>query len=212
LPKLDRHWILAQFEELHKLPAESERLKGIDAILNRTNPGPGSFYDDLGNLAAQPHLEREIPYEQDPDYFQPAKMSSLAFGGGVYGKTASELLHPEGASAFLRYPSSWWSFAESFWSGSVAMHYRGLDPHTLYRLKVVCVTRGSRDAKVRLVANGTVEIHGYLRKPSPFGTLEFDIPREATASGELGLRWTGDPEAGGAGAGPMIAEVFLMRR
>jgi hypothetical protein len=42
--------------------------------------------------------------------------------------------------------------------------------------------------------------------------MEFDVPRAATATGQLRLRWTGEPDVGGPAAGPMIAEVFLIRK
>ena len=92
------------------------------------------------------------------------------------------------------------------------MRYRDLDPAAAYRLKVVYVSRSSREERVKLVANETIEIHPYLKKPPMFGVMEFDVPRAATVGGELRLRWTGDPDIGGPGNGPMIAEVFLMRK
>jgi len=212
VPLNSRHWLEGQFAELRKLSSENARQEGIEAILNRANPGPGGFYDDLGNSAAQPHLEPGPGYSEDPDYFVAPKSNYLAFGGGVNGRRSVEALQPEGPAAFLRYPMAWWSFAESRWDGDISMRYRDLDPNSSYRLKVVYVSRSSREARVRLMANEMIEIHPYLQKPPLFGVLEFDVPREATASGELRLRWTGDPEVGGPGAGPMIAEVFLIRK
>jgi hypothetical protein len=54
--------------------------------------------------------------------------------------------------------------------------------------------------------------HPYLKKPQLFGVMEFDMPRAATAAGELRLRWSGEPDVGGGGTGPMMAEVFLIRK
>ena len=212
VPLNSRHWLESQFEELRKRFSESERLAGIEAILNRTNPGPGGFYDDLGNPAAQPHLDLGPSYADDPDYFVAPKSNYLAFGGGVNGRHSAEALQPEGAAAFLSYPMAWWSFAEARWEGTISMRYRDLDPAAAYRLKVVYVSRSSREERVKLMANETIEIHPYLKKPAPFGVMKFDVPRAATAGGELRLRWTGDPDIGGPGNGPMIAEVFLMRK
>ncbi|HVN04511.1 MAG TPA: hypothetical protein VMT86_08850, partial [Bryobacteraceae bacterium] len=48
VPLNDRLWIERQFAEGH----------AIDRILNWTDPGPGGFYDDLGDLTHQPHLVR----------------------------------------------------------------------------------------------------------------------------------------------------------
>jgi hypothetical protein len=50
VPLNDRLWLAHRFAESRKDPAE------IDRILNWTDPGPGGFYDDLGDLTRQPHL------------------------------------------------------------------------------------------------------------------------------------------------------------
>jgi hypothetical protein len=42
--------------------------------------------------------------------------------------------------------------------------------------------------------------------------LEFDIPGEATASGELTLTWTVPPGMGGSGRNNQLAEVWLIRQ
>jgi hypothetical protein len=91
------------------------------------------------------------------------------------------------------------------------MHYRDLDSRAQYRLRIVYST-GSRHMKVRLVANGTEEIHPFLERPSRQKPLEFDIPRQATAGGELSLTWTRDQGLGGNGRGAQICEVWLMRK
>src|SRR5208337_4642042 len=56
VPLNDRLWLRDQFARLRSLESEEERIRGIEAILHRTDPGPGGFYDDLGNLRLQPHL------------------------------------------------------------------------------------------------------------------------------------------------------------
>ena len=55
-PLNNRRWLKDQFEEIRKLATEVERLQRIDEIIHWKDPGPGGFYDDLGNAAAQPHL------------------------------------------------------------------------------------------------------------------------------------------------------------
>jgi hypothetical protein len=56
VPLNNRMWLKTQFEELRQKTDEAERLKGLDAIVNWTDPGPGGFYDDLGDALQQPHL------------------------------------------------------------------------------------------------------------------------------------------------------------
>ena len=50
VPLNNRLWLERRFAEAGADPAE------IDRILNWTDPGPGGFYDDLGDPARQPHL------------------------------------------------------------------------------------------------------------------------------------------------------------
>jgi len=52
VPLNNRLWLERKFAEASTDPAE------IDRILNWTDPGPGGFYDDLGDPTRQPHLVR----------------------------------------------------------------------------------------------------------------------------------------------------------
>ena len=47
-------------------PAEAERLRAIDGIVNWSNPGAGGFYDDLGDPANRTHLVRGEGAKTDP--------------------------------------------------------------------------------------------------------------------------------------------------
>src|SRR5207248_11634250 len=69
-PLNNRGWLKAQFAELRRQAIESERLAGLRTIMDWTNPGPGGFYDDLGNQANQPHLVRNGGFAADPDFLR----------------------------------------------------------------------------------------------------------------------------------------------
>jgi hypothetical protein len=77
-----------------------------------------------------------------------------------------------------------------------------LDPLAAYKVRVVYM--GSRGPKVRLVANGSIEVHPGFQRPAPMQPVEFDIPGEAVRTGTLTLRWSIDTVE--------IAEVFLIRK
>jgi len=198
LPLNSRLWWKARFSEIRGLPGEQERLDAIDALLHRTDPGPGGFYDDLGNPAGQPHLvprERlRAPlgkgFEDDPAFLE-TSLSGFAW-------------HPEG-------PVPWWSHAQSLYDAPLRLRYTDLDPTAGYRLRVV-YAGDSPGQRIRLVANDTFEIHSLLEKPFPVRPLEFDLPVEATRSGTLTLCWSGEPGRGGNGRGCQVAEVWLMRK
>jgi hypothetical protein len=189
VPLNNRVWLKARFAEIRQTADENERLKAIDGLVNWTDPGPGGFYDDLGNLTAQPHLVRGAGYEKDPAHLE----SSLV--GFSYRPT-------------LR--SSWWTHAEALVDAPLRMHYENLDPSAEYKLRVV-YGGDSLNRKIRLVANG-VEVHPLIAKVTPVRPVEFDVPKQATAKGELDLVWTGEPGLGGNGRGTQVSEVWLIRK
>ena len=107
---------------------------------------------------------------------------------------------------------SWMTHAESFYDGKVEMRYDGLDPTARYRVAVVYAGDVySFTRKLRLDADGTIEVHGWMSKEGHPKRAEFDIPASATADGALTLTWQQEPGAGGAGRGNQIAEVWLMK-
>lgn len=206
-PLNNRLWLKRQFADIRQPRGEAERIKLLDDILNWKNPGPGGFYDDLGNLSAQPHLVREAGFLGDPSFLQ-SPLASLS----NYADTARRpqgddfslvAMGPEPAG-----PLSWWDYAETFYDTPLRLRYTGLDRTAQYKVRVVYI--GPPTERVRLVANDRIEIHPLRAKePRP---LEFDVPREATAGGELMLSWTQGPGNRGAGRGTQIAEVWLIKK
>jgi hypothetical protein len=189
-PVNSRVWLDQRFAEIRTMETEAGRLAAIDEILNWTNPGPGGFYDDLGDTAAQPHLVRGGDYASDPAFLN---SPHVAFGGvGSYRK-------------------SFWTHAAPLNDEPLRMRYTGLDPAAQYKIRVV-YGGDSPQQKIRLVANGAVEIHPFIAKPVPYRPIEFDIPREATSHGVLNLAWTREPGKGGNGRGCQISEVWLIRK
>src|SRR5438552_5605067 len=79
-----------------------------------------------------------------------------------------------------------------------------------YLVRVVYMGDAPR-VPIRLVANGSVEIHPFQPKADPPVPVEFDIPLEATRGGTLLLEWTRPPGLGGNGRGCQVAEVWLIR-
>jgi hypothetical protein len=185
-------WLRARFAEASALASEDERLAAIERIARWTDPGPGGYYDDLGNPAQQPHLVRGLPFEEDPQRFQ-----STLTGFGY---------RPD-------WRLSWMTHAESFWDTPLHMRYTGLDPAAQYRLRVVYAGDVfSMNTRIRLVANERYEIHPPLQKPSPIKPVELDVPADATRGGILTLTFSAPPGMGSAGRGNQIAEVWLLRK
>ena len=201
-PVNNRIWLLDRFDQIRQLPDEAARQKEIASIAAWTDPGPGGFYDDLGNPARQPHLVTGLPYADDPMFLRsPMTGFSIRGMGSVSGQDQS----------YMHYPLSWVTVTEGLYDAPVQLRYTGLDPRARYKVRVV-YAGDSTSPKLRMMANGSIEVHGWLSRPIPFKPLEFDIPGEATAKGALTLSVFREPATGGAGRGNAVAEVWLIRQ
>jgi hypothetical protein len=185
-------WLKRRFTAIRSLNDEAGRLARIEEILHRTDPGPGGFYDELGEPSRRPHLVGGTGADQDPDFYT-TPLTGFGF---------------RGAGADLSLPRAWWHYAETLFDMPLRMRYRDLDPTAAYRLRVVYGREG-RARKVRLVAGGKHEIHGYLSRPNE--PLEFPIPPAAIVGGELLLTWEPEPGRGGTGRGLQVVEVWLLK-
>jgi hypothetical protein len=199
-PLNNRLWLLKQFRDIRALSDESARLAALHRIVHWADPGPGGFYDDLGDLTRQPHLVRPSDRDADPSNLDSAY---VGFADPKWGNESLEMLDNP-----WRY--SWANHAESLRGTPLRMHYEQLDPKAKYLLRVVCAG-DSLQKPIRLVANDTIEIHPMMPKPQPVRPIEFAIPPEATASGQLTLSWTGDGSLGGNGRGCQVSEVWLLK-
>jgi hypothetical protein len=198
VPLNNRVWLKNQFAELRKLDDDAEILRGIHEILHWTDPGPGGFYDDLGDPMKQPHLVRAGAYADDPSFLE---TPTIGFRSNI---------------AWRR---SWCTHVDGLYETPVTLRYEELDPASRYTLRVV-YAGDNFDVRVRLVAvvpaqNGAapreIEVHSFQPKPLPVRPVEFEIPVEATATGDLTLTWRSNAERGGAGRGCQIAEVWLLK-
>ncbi len=190
VPLNNRLWLKARFGALRRLEDESERQDGIRAIVTWTDPGPGGFYDELGNPSRNPHLVRGPGFEKDPAFLQSA-LIGFAYAPGRR--------------------ISWCRHAESLNDAPLRMHYTGLDPKARYRVRVIYAGDSFR-AGVRLRAGEGIDLHPYLTKEANPRPLEFDVPAEATRTGELDLAWNREPGRGGNGRGCQVAEVWLVKK
>ena len=189
MPLNDRVWLQQQFDALRKAD-EGERVKGIDAILNWTNPGPGGFYDDLGDTRRQPHLVPGEGWERDPAFW---KTPLIGFAYKPEWRTA------------------WRDDAESLHDEPLRMRYTGLDADSRYKIRVVYAGDMLGRSKIRMLAGG-VEVHPLMDKPRPVHPVEFDIPASAIQNGKLEITWYREKGLGGNGRGCQVSEVWLIRK
>lgn len=153
-------WLRSRFTSIRTLPTEVERLAALDRVVRWTDPGPGGFYDDLGNASMQPHLLHARSYADDPGGME-SVFTGFNFGEG--------------------WRLSWVQHAETYWETPLEMRYTGLDPTAQYLVRMLYAgDQFAATTQVRLVANGEHEVHPYLTKPRPSAEpLEFAVPRAA---------------------------------
>ena len=186
----DVPWLRRQIAEIKNIVAPEKQIQAIRELLSRTDPGPGGFYDELGNIANRPHLILGLGSVKDPDFRHTPQI---------------EFSYPDrwGSEA----PIAWKHYAGSLYDAPVELRYEGLDPQYEYRVRVVGY---NPRFKMRLQANDQIEIHPFIVGARPPVPQEFAIPKNATSEGTLKLSWTREAGLGGSGIGCQVAEVWLM--
>ena len=187
-PLNDRVWLNREFARLRAIPTEPERLRALDALLNRTDPGPGGFYDAPGDPSNSLHLVRAPTTTADP-LFVAAPFHGFALRDD--------------------WPMNWRRYIQAFYDAPLRFTYEGLDPLARYKVRVVYAGDSPR-AGMRLEADG-VEVHPLLPKPEPVRPVEFPLPAATTADGRLTLTFTGTPGRGGNGRGCQVAELWIVK-
>ncbi|GAA5221137.1 hypothetical protein [Membranihabitans marinus] len=193
-PLNNRLWLESEFVRIRNLDEEEDRINELDKIVNWQNPGPGGYYDDLGDLTNQPHMVYDLDYEKDPNSFR----SSFV---GLPGGYSLEM------DRIRRWRVSWKTYMQTIYGLPLQMHYEDLDPRAQYRVKVTYV----EEEPIRLRTDDGTVIHDYLEPEESPRPVEFDIPMSETSDGVLDLFWEIDPSGKGPGRGCSVAEVWLIK-
>ena len=194
-------WLLAEFEKIQQVQDEQARLALIEQLLNRENPGPGGFYDNLGQSVDTPRLAKYPAWEEDPGSLRSPRVS---FGAGLRGQ---EWVHTVQAIGFdgSAIPLAWMNQITTLYDTPLSIVYENLEPRTSYVLRVAYT--GRFQSRIRLTANDRFQIHDIMETgKTPIS--EFAIPGEATRGGTLKLAWTCAEGERGA----QVAEVWLIAK
>jgi hypothetical protein len=66
-PLNNRWWLEDEIAKVRAMPTEKERIARLEIVRTWEEPGPGSFYDDIGNVAKSPHVIRGERINTDPN-------------------------------------------------------------------------------------------------------------------------------------------------
>ena len=166
IPLNNRWWLEDEFTRIRALSSEAEKCENLMRIATWAHPGPGCFYDDIGNTANSPHVQRAEIYFTNP---AENALPEPTFWWSDNGKCRKRL--------------SWQITMD--WPDAVV--YEGLDPDAQYTI----VTTGY--GKALLKVNGKrVEP---TRDGTQIGEFkEFPVPNEALKDRKLVITWDKAPE------------------
>jgi hypothetical protein len=182
-------YLKAQFKNVLVLGSEPERIEAISRIMNRTNPGPGGFYDDMGSPPSLKRVHYPVKWEEDPG----ALASPQIFFEYRIDKAEE-----------AAFPLAWKNRVATIYETPLTLVYEDLDRNAQYRVRAIYT--GRLGTEVRLVADDTHIVHELVAAPD-LPSKGVDIPREATADGRLKLTWN----CGEGQPGVAVAEIFLIK-
>lgn len=206
VPLNDERWLNEVLLAIKQnLTAEEDKLAAIDAVLSRTDPGPGGFYDDLGDVLAEQHLVPGEGFETDPLFH------NSSFRG---------YQEPFNVLTVAKVPNSYLRYAQTIYNEPLQLHYPTLNSTASYTVQVVYYNGNKSYNEIRMqavVLPGTDDeqrflLHDYMAKPYPMRPLQFPVPQEALAAGggDLYLQWNQPFGEGADGESCEVAEVLLM--
>ena len=204
-PLTESAWLRNALANALRQTDEPARLTALRQIADWQTPATGAFYDDLGDPANEPHLVRGPAWQEDPELYRAAI-------DGIADRTLASNPSPENLdtpSSETPWRLSWLDYAGTLYETPLTLRYTGLDSRRGYTVRV---TYAGEDyaLPLRLVANGTIEVHAArLRRTNP-ETVDFAVPIKPDAHGTLSLQWFGPSGSGGSGRGRQVAEVWLL--
>ncbi len=172
-PLNNRLWVEDQLKLAKALPSEKEKVARLAELATWENPGPGSYYDSLGNVAKSPHEVRNdkiaAPLLDVDNMNLPTQMFWV--GNSQQARLRHALFTYEGWPVALKYPN--------------------IDPKADYVIR----TSGVGDCLLRV--NGTRVAPTAGKNGRNLGDIkEFVIPRLLYQDGQMNLTFdaTFEPE------------------
>jgi len=166
-PLNNRWWLEDEFAKIRAMESEQEKLQRLEKIRCWENPGPGCFYDDVGNVAKSPHVVRGEDWDADPLLVRNPNPGYWWWDNG-----------------FSRQRLSW----QVSMDWPIAVRYERVDPKASYVVRIT----GYGDALTRINQNRVTPIVDG-RGIGEF--KEFSVPQDAVRSGQITVTWDRPKEA-----------------
>jgi hypothetical protein len=199
-PLNDGPWLISELKKIQELKDVKAQSKGVNSLINWTDPGPGGFYDHLPLMQSRSRILSDFSWEEDPE-----SLKSPRTGFGLSVPDNSWFTTIEGVAVKVPLvPLAWSNQMEALYDTPLKIKYDQLDPKGKYRLRVAYT--GRFKSNMRLHTGEGHLIHDYV-KVGGQPIHEFDVPMEATSKGEMELVWT----CKDAERGVQVSEIWLLR-
>ncbi len=184
-PLNNRWWYEDQLTEIRSLKSDAAKLARLKVLYTWENPGPGSFYDDIGNVAQSPHVLRGESLSTDPLMRRHMNPDFMWWDGGL-----------------TRVRQSWISKMD--WP--MGLRYEGLDPKATYVIRTTGVAQCLPRVNGELI---TPSIDG-----KKVGEIkEFPVPKKLYKDGLIILTFDVPYEPGiGWRQMSRLSEVWLIKQ
>lgn len=198
-PLNDVAWIYSQLSKAENMPDDQEKIKIIENILQRTNPGPGGFYDNFGNPASWDRVIIHHDPAMDPGNLKTPRVS---FGVGLKGQ---EWVHEITSKGFEgdAAPMAWMNQVTALYDQPLEIAYENLEPKAAYTIRIAYT--GRFRSRMKMMADDFL-VHDFI-KTGAQPIYEFPIPAEALRDGKVIFSWT----CGEAERGAQISEVWIVK-
>ena len=200
-PLNDVRWLLGQFADVRENSSETGKLAKISEILNRTNPGPGGFYDNFGTVFSWKRVDAGNGWPNDPGSNYSPRAS---FGVGLAGKEWVHEPKPHGFDGRAT-PIAWVNQVSTLYDQPLSICYLNLDSDIFYTLRVAYT--GRFRSTMKLIVDNEFVLHDFIETGiEPL--FEYDIPKDAIKDGKIVLQWSCPEGMRGA----QVAELWLMKK
>jgi hypothetical protein len=184
IPLNNRWWLEDEFRKVAAMPSEADRVRRLRELAAWEHPGPGSFYDDLGNIGKSPHV---IPADAGP-LDESERRAAPTFWAWDQGRSRARL-----------------SWQTTMWP--VAMVYAPVDLNGVY------IVRSSGYGRAVLRINGEL-VNPTLDGKQMGEFKEFPVASKFLTAGKLVLTWEhpDGEESLNWRQRSRLAEVWLLRK
>jgi len=159
-PLNNRWWLEDEFKKIQSLP-EKDKVKALEVIANWENVGPGSYYDEVGNVGKSVHEMKGEDWRMDPILRKNLNPGYDFCARWLSRKRLSWL-------TYMRWP--------------IAMEYSNIDTSARYTVKI----NGMGECHLKI--NGQRVAPSLYGKA--YGEIkEFPVPQALVQQGKLVLTW-----------------------